>query len=544
MPTALIGLLFAVLTVIMAAPWSLHPASRVVVDNPDTQLFLWTLGWDAHALATNPLGIFDANIFYPFPNTLAYSENAIGSAFLAAPIIWLTGDLVLALNLVLLLSTALCGVGAYVLGRRLGLSTAAAILTGLVFAFAPTRFFRMSQLHLVAVQWLPLTLAATHAYLHDGRRRDLRLALGGFTLQALASGHGAVMLVVSLAALLAHHVVAQGGRLDLRRRLADAGWTGALLLLPALLLLMPYRRARADIGLDRTLERWGVTPDSFLATPSLVDRWLLRLVTTHDMNAGASAFLFPGVLVLLLAALALWPGGVPALPRRHIGLYAVLAALSLAFFAGGPFDLWPWVHAWPGFNFIRVPSRFMILTTLALAVLAGAGFERLTRRLPAPRRAAAGLVAGLLVLAECSAHPFDGVPFVLPAPGIVTWVAAQPRPFVVAEVPVPRASEGGAFERFQTAAMLHSTAHWQPTVHGYSGIQPPLHARIYADLHDFPDPRSIATLREFKVTYVLVHRALYAEEAWQDLSARLRATPHLRLVHDGADGAVFQLDAM
>ena len=142
---ALLALLFGGLTVVMAAPWSLHPASRVVTDNPDTHLFIWTLGWDAHALATNPLGIFDANIYHPMANTLAYSENLIGSALLVAPVIWATGDLVLALNLVLLLSCALCGVGAYVLGRRLGLATPAALMAGLVFAFAPTRFYRMSQ---------------------------------------------------------------------------------------------------------------------------------------------------------------------------------------------------------------------------------------------------------------------------------------------------------------------------------------------------------------------------------------------------------------
>jgi len=38
------------------------------------------------------------------------------------------------------------------------------------------------------------------------------------------------------------------------------------------------------------------------------------------------------------------------------------------------------VYSWPGFNFIRVPSRFSILGVLCLAVLAGFGFERLAAR--------------------------------------------------------------------------------------------------------------------------------------------------------------------
>ena len=79
----------------------------------------------------------------PFNNTLAYSENLIGSTPFAAPILWLTGNPILALNVVALSSVVLCGLGAYVLGRRVGLPVAAALVCGLVFAFAPTRFFRI-----------------------------------------------------------------------------------------------------------------------------------------------------------------------------------------------------------------------------------------------------------------------------------------------------------------------------------------------------------------------------------------------------------------
>ena len=80
----------------MALPFSAHPASQVVADLPDTHLYIWTLAWNTHAFLHQPLNIFDANIYYPYANTLAYSENLIGSAFFAAPVIWLTGNMVLA----------------------------------------------------------------------------------------------------------------------------------------------------------------------------------------------------------------------------------------------------------------------------------------------------------------------------------------------------------------------------------------------------------------------------------------------------------------
>lgn len=546
MTRVLVVLLFAGLTVLMAAPWSLHPASRVVTDNPDTHLFLWTLGWDTHAFTTQGWRLFDANIYAPNPNTLAYSENAIGSAFLAAPIIWATGDLVLALNLVLLSACALCGVGAYALGRQLGMGRPAAIVCGLIFAFAPTRFYRMSQLHQNTVQWIPFALACLHAYFQRGRARDLRLALALFTLQALTSGHGAVFLVVAMACLTGYEI-ARGTPLAISRRARDVGISGVLLLLPAALLLLPYRRARLDVGLDRTAEVWAVTPESFIASPSHLHQWVLGWLTDRPVNDLANAFLFPGYLAVFLALVVLWPDpraaadAAAAARRRAAWGYALLAVVSVLFFVDSPLALWPWVRSWPGFSFIRVSSRFITLTTLALAVLGGLGFQRLLRALPERRAALAAGAVGLLLLGEYSTHPFEGHAFAMPRPAIVEWLARQSGPMVVAEVPVPRASNGGAYERFATAAMLHSTVAWWPTIHGYSGTRPERHDQVFRAMNTFPDEASLAGLRALGVTHVVAHRTLYPPVGWSDLQARVKACAVLRLEHETADGAVYAL---
>ena len=49
-------------------------------------------------------------------------------------------------------------------------------------------------------------------------------------------------------------------------------------------------------------------------------------------------------------------------------------------FIDRPFELWRYVYWLPGLNFIRVPSRFIILTMLALSVLAAFGFDRIDGR--------------------------------------------------------------------------------------------------------------------------------------------------------------------
>ncbi len=205
------ALLFVVLTAVLAFPLSVRPADHVMSASPDTNLFMWTLAWDVHAFTHQPLRIFDANIYYPLRHTLAYSENLIGSAIIAAPILWLTGNSVLAMNLVALLSAALCGLGAYVLARQVGAGAAGAVVSGLVFAFSPPRFLRLDQLHLATIQWVPFGLASLHAYLGRGRPFDLRLSAAFFTVQALSSGHGCAFIPRSGPAEAGHHLPGREG---------------------------------------------------------------------------------------------------------------------------------------------------------------------------------------------------------------------------------------------------------------------------------------------------------------------------------------------
>jgi hypothetical protein len=537
---ALASIAYAALTFLMTLPFSLSAGSHVNADLPDTHLYIWTLAWDTYALIHQPLQIFDANIYYPFANTLAYSENLIGSALFAAPVIWLTGNLVLATNLTALITCLLSGTGAYVLARRLHLTIAAAFLCGLLFAFAPPRFYRIGQLHLTAVQWIPFSLAFLHSYFETGRRRDLLLATAFFSLQVLSSGHGAAYLVISIALLLAWQF-GTGAPLALKQRLQDFGAAGAYLIAPAVWIILPYRLAQEEAGLRRGyLSDAQPGIESLLASPTNAHQFL-QATLLGPFEKDAEAFLFPGILVLVLAGLALmaWPAR-SRLRGSPMVFYLLLGILSTLMFIDWPFELWRYVYWLPGFNFIRVPSRFMILTMLALSVLAAIGFDHLAARLRPGRRALAAAVVALLMLGEYVVYPFPSVPYQVTIPAIDRWLDSQPKPFVVAEVPVPRSSDLGALERQQTQAMLHATAHWQKTIHGYSGIRRAFHDELYKALSSFPDHDSMAGLRAAGVTLVVVHSAEYGSR-WASVEENIKRTPALRLTHSDGPDRVYTL---
>lgn len=734
-----VAALFAVLTLVMTFPLSITANRTLPSDDPDGHLFMWTLAWDAHAFVHQPLAIFDANIFYPMRNTLALSENLLGSAVIAAPVLWITGNPVLAVNVVSLLSCALCGLGAYVLSRRLGLTVAASLLAGLIFEFAPPRFFRFSQLHLTAVQWIPFMLASLHGYLDEGRRRDLLWAIGFFTLEALTSGHGAVFATVAILALGAYRI-ALGEPVRLAQRGRDLGVMGSLLLAPSVLILIPYRMNQVDVGLRRVLDSAGTPLESFIASPTPVHVFLQSLLLGRVVNADATAWLFPGVIPLVLTFVAAISGGVvlirqrtpirwrtseplktspagrlsllalssallvwvatsaaPSLLRTGDGLTArddgsgrtvwtgylqveqdgrynfgttadaasrltiddtvvidrpadrpespktgglrldrgahrllmepsqanqslmpellweregveatyrpvpswalsrrlttpsvtrvvrlldmvrvgaslaaglafiwwtcqslvrrrtawtewgapfrrsptafylllMVVCVSLALGASGP---WRFVYWLPGLNFVRGPSRFMTLGVLAIAVLAGIGFDRLCALLAPVRRPLAAVVVGLLLLAECAAVPFRGVPYRVDTPAADLWVARQPRPFSIAEVPAPGS------ERYNSNYMLHSMVHWQKTVHGFSGIVPPLHEELYRLLRRFPSDESLRRLAEIDVRYVIVHSSWYPPEERTAVERSLSDFDRwLKLEYQDSDSRVYSI---
>jgi hypothetical protein len=202
--------------------------------------------------------------------------------------------------------------------------------------------------------------------------------------------------------------------------------------------------------------------------------------------------------------------------RDAITFYGLLTLVAVWLAVPGPLGLWSQVYWLPGLNFIRAPSRFMILATLGLAVLAGFGFERLVARQKTRGRAATAVLAGALLVAEFIAIPFYSRPYRVEIPGVDRWLDARPKPFVVAELPVWQWD----YWRLHSTYMLHSMAHWQKTVHGYSGLLPGLHGQLYWDMQACPDEKSLRSLAELGVGYVVVHTDYYRPGEWAEAEKR------------------------
>ena len=97
---------FAVLTSAMMWGQVRHIADSAVPEQ-DIYFNMWRLQWIAHALATSPANLFNANIFYPEQRTLLFSDAMLVQGISAAPLIWLGVRPVLVHNIMLSTKVAL-----------------------------------------------------------------------------------------------------------------------------------------------------------------------------------------------------------------------------------------------------------------------------------------------------------------------------------------------------------------------------------------------------------------------------------------------------
>jgi len=563
---AVVLLACLVLAVVNTHPLWLHLADAVPSDIGDPLLNAWVLAWDAHALLTDPLHLFDANLFYPLPNTLAYSEHMVAVAGLALPWQEFTGQPLAAYNLSLLISFGLAGLGMYLLVLRWTGRASAAWLAGLAFAFAPYRMAAIAHLQLLSAQWLPFSLLALDLVL-DGRsaRRTRRwkpaALLAVFTaLQMLTSWYLAVFTLLVLACYGLAWLAAQMGPSGTARwerdaagrlvRLAVASIAVAALVAPAALQyagVLPQLQAARPV---EQAEAMAAQPTDFLAAAPFLRIFgpLTRLFRQRpgftEENVLWLGWLAP---LLALAGLALaWARGgkwwSSADQRWRSAAMAAVAACALLLTAAGPYAIL--VRLVPILGALRVPPRWVILASFAIAALAGYGMAALQRLGPPAFGSQAGASSPaktVALLRRCVMPALVGVlsvwlvaeAFAVPLPlarvgaaqdwppvyrALARLTAREANPPAVVELPMYVAP---AAEYPETKRMIATSLGWWKLVNGYSGLTPDRQPALAARLAGFPSATALATLSELGsggVRYLVLHpqEAPMDAPAWEN----------------------------
>ena len=506
-------------------PLVLHPAAYSRNDNADTQLNEWILAWIAHQLPRDPAHLFEANIFYPAHDTLAFSEPLIAPALLGAPLSWAGASPVLVYNLVVIAGYALTAFVTLLLVEAWTGSFLAGLLAGSLFAFNTHTLTRFPHVQGIHIYGLPLALLAIDRLVRVGSWRAALLLAGAVTLMAYTSGYLVVFAAVMIAIVLVTRVAEWRPRArEFALRLAVAGVVAGLAILPV---YRPYRRAAREQHMVRTLDAvkdYSATPLGYLASAGRVH---LSTWSGRFFKGPVDSF-FPGFVVLALAGVAIAAvvrrrpaNGDPA--RARVAMLVAIGVAGVVLSLGTATPIYGWLFAvFPPMQGLRAAARFGNLFLLAIAVLGGMGLatllppeggshERTTHPSRGFRLQAEGgwLAVALVVLVNVESlrapimyHPFHGIP------GIYRLLATEPGRVVLAEVPFfPR------WAIFQNGPyVLASTAHWRPLMNGYSGYTPELYQRYADSFWYFPEDWAIQAMKSAGVTHVMVHVAAFHKD--------------------------------
>lgn len=410
-----------VLRNVVPAPARLLPynadidAASQTMGHYDQSMVVSVIARNADVLVTEPWRLFGDGQCFPFPKSFTLGEHMFGEGLLMA-IPWiLTGDPILAYNLMLVLTLWIPGITMYLFAHHFLRHAGAAFLAGLLLATSPPRIIDGGHPYLHAEFWLPLVLLLLHRVFATGRRWLPAAGVGLLlALEALETIY--VLLACAIVTSVYGLFLLARFRSAIPRVVVPLAAAVAFSIGVAWLVLGPYfdtREAWSVLGGRPTvlfpIATYGWGSPFFLGlfglglgVVGLADRALRRREVNGDDPR----------LAMLVAAIAIvWASVVEIpIPGTGLGIPGLFALLA---------------EVVPGLDALRGLFAVTIGLWVPVALIAGYGALVLLERLP--RGVMIGVVASLAagIVAERSAPSFAewsfGTPLVL-----LAWDARPP----------------------------------------------------------------------------------------------------------------------
>jgi hypothetical protein len=376
----LVGLFFLAVTTVYTYPLVLSPRNILRGGHGDYLTETSMVTWNALQTFSEPERLFQVPFYYPYSNGVAYQQSAFFTGLLAAPLLAVGIEPIVAVNLLLIAGLTASGMLTYLLAYAVTGRVIPSLVAGSLFAFHPNRMDHLGQFTYQQAVLFPLILWGMYRFVVEGTRRHLWLAVAALWAQILSSIYNGYALSLLLAGLLLCLLVLRPDRATwtLGLRMCVAGSILGLTLAP---FLWPYLSVHRELGFERTLAEADVFGMDLLSIldPSEFSRFYQgRLMSLGRPEGG----LFPGFVALVLAgaAVVLYGRGTPDLSplptwarraRWLLVALAVMAAgtivLALVLGKGRP-SLWV-------LRPLRVRNLTLAVNTLPLLALAWLALE-------------------------------------------------------------------------------------------------------------------------------------------------------------------------
>jgi hypothetical protein len=374
----------------MTYPWILHFTTHTPDWGGEGSLGLWNIWYFRYGLSHG--SPFETQLLAPpyklnlIFHTYTLSRDIFGLLLLSL------FNLVITSNLLTWLSFSLSGLGVYLIVHDLTDDSLSSFVAGLVYAFTPYRFAHLSgHYNLISIEWIPFYALYALRYFHVGKRSNLILAALFSLLTSLTDYYYALYLIVWSGLLSLYWLIF---RPEKSKALARTGYLVGITFLVHLPL----------IG----LMVWGISQGGWVGRPT-------GSQMLETFSADILGFIIPSAQHPIFGV---WAEQISQGWNTHFAehtVYLGITPLFLILFATFTFRKWTTVVRWwivafwifvllalgpvphwdgqalfplpyqwlievPLFREARIPSRWIIMAIMSLAVVVGQILTWITQR--------------------------------------------------------------------------------------------------------------------------------------------------------------------
>jgi|GEM_PF-1522548 len=526
-------LIFLLSAIYITYPLIFHIGDKVT-GYGDELVIAWIQNWVIHALFTNPLSLFQANLYYPYHNTLSFSESFITSSIMAIPARILVGQPITTENFTLIKAITILGVSIYILSYYITKNFLASLLAGLLVVFSPAVLSNYMHLQILDIGWVVLSMLFFCNFLQNKKTLSLGLSFFFFLFQiynAILPGY--FLLFFYLISIILYKTYTKTA---LKKFITQVNVSLCLLVVLFLIPLgVSYFSVSQEFHYVRDIRdsiHFALQPEDLLY-PGSTTRLQTFLATNIPTNQYSQNSEFkPGYLGVIFSLLTVISiiYFVKNFKKRNIFLIIFIAvALTGLILSLGPFlhinrhtvhKPFPiplpyavFYYVIPGFNGIRNSQMWEMLFCVSMAVVIAIVLNQNLLKIPKVTRVFIYTILFIATVGEFNGPiPLIDVPQIKSFPQVYSWLATTPEKSSYIILPIYNWNMP-PFTQQELWREYYGTIEFRKSVNGYTGFSPPPWQDFIYSMHKtFPNRESVKEIHSLEVNYILIDKIAYDKE--------------------------------
>src|SRR5258706_712838 len=489
----------------------------------------WIQNWVVHSIFTNPLGLFDTNVYYPFHNTLAYSDTFLSSSILVLPIYFLIREPLVLSNTTFITSLILLGFSIYILSYYITKNFWISILSGILINFSPYVLDKRIHIQILAVEGVPFAIFFFLKFLDSSKYKYLVLSLIFFLLQTYNSfmpGYFILFSYIIIYFFYFHFKNNLAKKMISKKNIL----TIVISFLLPIPIIIPYLQVSKEFAYVRDIREtihFALQPEDLyvpneytrLQMPLSILQNLAKYPANAEIKSGYIGFVFS--LLSLLSFFYIFKIN----KKKNFLFIAFISVALLGFILSfGPFLHFerktihhpfpiplPYLlfyYLAPGFQGFRNSARFEILFIVSEATVISIMLNKLLNKKAIKIKYFIIILLIIGVIAEYQfPMNFRSLPTKEHFPQVYSWISknTSSNPVII-ELPIYNWDINPFGDNREVLREYYSTIHFRKMVNGGSGFSPPPWQTLVISLYkSFPSKTSLNTIKKLGVKYMIVH---------------------------------------